>query len=154
VTETTREYPSAPLVGVGAVIVDGGRVLLIQRGRPPSLGRWSLPGGLVDVGESVESAVHREVKEECGLDVRLHGLVGVVDRIVHDPAGRVRSHYVLLDFLARPGSGAARPGSDARALRWSTLDEVAGLDATEGLGSMVRRALVMAGELADGESER
>lgn len=141
-----REYPTAPLVGVGALVVDGPRVLLVQRGRPPALGKWSIPGGLVDLGEPVEVAVRREVTEECGIDVRLHGLVGFVDRIVRDEAGRVRYHYVLLDFLAVPAPGIARPGSDARALRWSTLEELADLDVTEGLEPMMRRALLMDAE--------
>jgi len=136
-----REYPPVPLVGVGAIVVDGERVLLVQRGRPPALGKWSIPGGLVDVGEPVEAAVQREVAEECALAVRLHGLVGFVDRIVRDAAGRVQYHYVLLDFLATPESGTARAGSDARALRWSTLDEIRTLETTEGLDAMIRRAL-------------
>ncbi len=138
-----REYPSAPLLGVGAIVVDGARVLLVQRGRPPALGKWSLPGGLVDVGEPVEAAVRREVAEECGLALHLHGLVGFADRIVRDAAGRVQYHYVLLDFLATPGSGTAAAGSDARAVRWSTLEELRGLDTTEGLEGMIRRALAM-----------
>jgi 8-oxo-dGTP diphosphatase len=141
-----REYPAAPLVGVGAIVVDGERFLLVQRGRPPALGKWSIPGGLVDVGEPVEAAAQREVAEECGLTVRLHGLVGFVDRIVRDPAGRVQYHYVLLDFLATPESGSARAGSDARALRWSTLDELRTLDTTEGLEAMIRRALELDAE--------
>lgn len=141
-----REYPAAPLVGVGALIVDRCRVLLVQRGRPPALGKWSIPGGLVQVGESIETAVCREVAEECGLEVEIHGLVGVVDRIVRDPEGRVQYHYVLLDYLAAPVGGAARAGSDAQALRWTTLDDLASLDVTEGLEAMMRRALAMAGE--------
>lgn len=136
-----REYPAAPLLGVGAIVVDGSRVLLVQRGRPPAVGKWSVPGGLVDVGEPVEAAVRREVGEECGLGVRLHGLVGFVDRIVRDAAGRVQYHYVLLDFLATPESGTACAGSDAREVRWCTLAELAGLETTEGLEAMIRRAL-------------
>ncbi len=141
-----REYPSAPLVGVGAIVVDGERVLLVQRGRPPALGKWSIPGGLVDVGEPVEAAVQREVAEECALTVRLHGLVGFVDRIVRDAAGRVQYHYVLLDFLATPESGTACAGSDARVVRWSTLEELRSLDTTQGLDAMIRRALDMNAE--------
>jgi ADP-ribose pyrophosphatase YjhB (NUDIX family) len=133
------------MVGVGAIVVEGGRVLLVQRGRPPALGKWSIPGGLVDVGEPVEAAVRREVAEECGLTVTLLDLVGFVDRIVRDAAGRVQYHYVLLDFLAvpEPGQGAPRAGSDAAALRWATADEIGRLDATDGLEIMVRRALAM-----------
>lgn len=149
-----REYPAAPMVGVGAIVVEDGRVLLVQRGHPPALGKWSLPGGLVDVGEPVEAAVRREVAEECGLAVTLHGLVGFVDRIVRDPAGRVQYHYVLLDFLATPEAGreSACAGSDAQALRWTTLEELATLDVTEGLETMIRRALEM--DAARREDER
>ncbi len=141
-----REYPSAPLVGVGAIIVDGERVLLVRRGHAPALGKWSIPGGLVDVGETVEAAVRREVAEECGLELHLHGLVGVVDRIVRDGAGRVQYHYVLVDFLATPAGGTARPGSDARELCWAVPDALPGLDTTQGLEPMIRRALAMDAE--------
>lgn len=98
------------------------------------------------VGESVEAAVRREVAEECGLDVEIHGLVGIVDRILRDAEGRVQYHYVLLDYLATPAGGTACAGSDARALRWTTLEELTGLDITEGLEAMIRRALTMATE--------
>jgi len=139
-----REYPAAPLVGVGAIVLDGPRVLLIQRGRPPAVGAWSIPGGLVDVGEPVEAAVRREVAEECGLRVRVHDLVGFVDRILRDAAGRVQYHYVLLDFLATPEDGVtARAGDDAQAVRWAVLDELGGLDLTQGLEAMIRRAFTM-----------
>lgn len=149
-----REYPSTPLVGVGALIVEGPRVLLVQRGRAPALGKWSIPGGLVDVGEAVEAAVRREVAEECGLLVRLHGLVGHLDRIVRDAEGRVKYHYVLLDFLATPDSGTARAGSDAAALRWVEPTELAGLDTTEGLEPFIRRALAMDAERRRQEGAR
>ncbi len=148
-----REYPAAPLVGVGAVVVDGGRVLLVQRGRPPALGRWSLPGGLVDVGEPLEAAVRREVAEECGLAVDVHGLVGVVDRIIRDPGGRVRYHYVLLDYLATPTAGRAEAGSDALAVQWCEPDALGALDVTDGVESMVRRAFALQAERRREEQE-
>jgi ADP-ribose pyrophosphatase YjhB (NUDIX family) len=138
-----REYPAAPLVGVGAVVIEGTRVLLVQRGRPPGVGRWSLPGGLVDVGEPLQTAVRREVAEECGLAVDVHDLVGVVDRIVRDPAGRVRYHYVLLDYLATPVAGRPVAASDAAAVRWCEAGDLGELDVTEGLEAMVHRALAM-----------
>jgi 8-oxo-dGTP diphosphatase len=141
-----REYPAAPLLGVGAIVLDGPRVLLIQRGHPPGMGQWSIPGGLVDVGEPVETAVCREVAEECGLAVRLHGLVGFVDRIVRDPDGRVQYHFVRLDFLGTPEAGtagAATAGSDARALRWCGVEELGGLGVSDELQAMIRRALRM-----------
>jgi 8-oxo-dGTP diphosphatase len=149
-----REYPAAPLVGVAVVVVDGERVLLVRRGRPPAAGQWSLPGGLVDLGEEVEAAARREIREECGLDIRLHGLVGVIDRIVRDDDGRVRYHYVLLDLLGTPAGGMARAGSDADAVRWATLEELADLDRTTGLEPMIRRALAMDLERRGGEGAR
>ena len=148
-----REYPAAPLVGVGAVVLDGGRVLLVQRGRPPARGRWSLPGGLVDVGERLEAAVRREIAEECGLIVEVHGLVGAVDRIVRDDEGRVRYHYVLLDYLVTPTAGRAEAGSDALAVQWCEPDELGGLDVTEGVESMVRRAFALEAERRRKERE-
>jgi ADP-ribose pyrophosphatase YjhB (NUDIX family) len=141
-----REYPAAPLVGVGAIVLEGERVLLVQRGRPPGVGKWSIPGGLVHVGEEVETAVRREVAEECGLDVRLHGLVGFVERILPDGTGRIQYHYVLLDFLATAEAGTAEracAGSDARAVRWVHLDELPTLDLTDGLEAMIRRAAAL-----------
>jgi 8-oxo-dGTP diphosphatase len=138
-----REYPTAPLVGVGAVVLEGGRVLLVQRGRPPALGRWSLPGGLVHVGERLEAAVRREVTEECGLALAVHGLVGVVDRIIRDADDQVRYHYVLVDYLATPIAGRLEAGSDARAVQWYEPAALGGMDVTEGLESMVRRALAL-----------
>jgi ADP-ribose pyrophosphatase YjhB (NUDIX family) len=149
-----REYPAAPLVGVGAVILDGARVLLVRRGRPPALGRWSLPGGLVDVGEPLEAAVRREVAEECGLGVDAHGLVDVVDRIVRDADGRVRHHHVLLDYLATPIAGRIEAGSDAVAVQWCEAGELGALDVTEGLESMVHRALQLDAERRSREEAR
>ena len=94
-----REYPSAPIVGVGAVIVDGDMVLLVRRGREPLLGQWSLPGGAVELGESLEQAIVREVEEETGLAIVPVLMLKVVDRIERDSGGEVRFHYVLVDFL-------------------------------------------------------
>lgn len=142
-----REYPETPLVGVGAIVLDGGRVLLVKRGRPPALGKWSFPGGRVRVGESVEAALLREVREECGMAIQLKGLVGVVDRIIPDPAGRVQYHYVLIDFLAAPLAGEARAGSDAEAVRWVPVGEVASLDLTEGLEAMIQKAVALEASL-------
>jgi ADP-ribose pyrophosphatase YjhB (NUDIX family) len=132
-------------VGVGAVILDGRRVLLVKRGGQPSAGKWSLPGGLVDLGETTVQAVAREVAEECGLQIRIAGLAGIVDRVVRDDAGRVRYHYVLVDYLAYPDVGTAVAGSDAADVQWIDVDAVAGLDITDGLVDMIRRAQALAG---------
>jgi mutator protein MutT len=112
-----REFPSAPLVGVGAVIVEQGRVLLVRRGSEPLKGRWSLPGGLVEVGEPLLAAVVREVREETGLTVEPVELIELLDRI-HREDERVRYHYVIADYLCRVAGGAPRAASDADAVRW------------------------------------
>ena len=150
-TEAPREYPDAPRVGVGAVVLDGDRVLLVQRGQPPSQGKWSLPGGLVHLGERLEDAVRREVTEECGLSVRVLDVCGVIDRIVRDPAGAapvgaapcVRYHWVIVDYGAEPAGGVLRAGSDAADARWVPLADLARYDTTDGLADMIHRAVAI-----------
>jgi 8-oxo-dGTP diphosphatase len=112
-----REFPLAPLVGVGAVVVDRGRVLLVQRGTEPARGQWSLPGGLIEVGESLAAAVAREVQEETGLMVEPVELIELLDRIYRE-GDRVRYHYVIADYLCRVTGGELRAGSDAAQARW------------------------------------
>ncbi len=112
-----REFPLAPLVGVGAVIVAEGKVLLVRRGSEPMKGRWTLPGGLVEVGETLAEAVAREVREETGLIVEPVELVELLDRILRD-GERVKYHYVLADYLCRVVGGALHAASDADAARW------------------------------------
>jgi ADP-ribose pyrophosphatase YjhB (NUDIX family) len=109
-----REFPQAPLVGVGAVVVDEGRLLLVRRGSEPLKGHWTLPGGVLEVGETLAAGVAREVREETGLDVEP---VELVDRI-HREGGRVRYHYVIADYLCRVTGGELRAASDAGAVRW------------------------------------
>ncbi len=113
-----REFPIAPLVGVGAVIVDRGRVVLVRRANEPLRGRWSLPGGLVEVGESLAQAVAREVCEETGLVVEPIELIELLDRI-HREGDRVRYHYVIADYLCRVTGGELKAASDADAVRWA-----------------------------------
>jgi mutator protein MutT len=112
-----REFPSAPLVGVGAVIVEAGQVLLVRRGTEPLKGHWSLPGGLVELGEGLLNAVVREVREETGLVVEPVELIELLDRI-HREADRVRYHYVIADYLCRVTGGKLLAASDADAVRW------------------------------------
>jgi len=142
----SREYPAEPRVGVGAVILHEGRVLLVKRGGQPSAGKWSLPGGLVHLGETTVEAVRREVAEECALAIEVVGVAGVVDRVVRDADGRVRYHYVLVDYLAHPEPGEARAGSDAAEVRWVEVERVEELDITEGLIEMIRRAVALEDE--------
>jgi len=117
-----REYPETPLVGVGAVIVDEGRVLLVRRGREPLKGHWSLPGGMLELGERLIAGVVREVEEETGLTVEPLELVELLDRI-HRDGERVRYHYVIADYLCRVVGGELRAASDADAVRWVERSE-------------------------------
>ena len=112
-----REYPQRPLVGVGAVVVDDGRVLLVRRGSEPLKGHWTLPGGALEVGESLAEGVAREVREETGLEVEPIELIEVLDRI-HREGERVRYHYVIADYLCRLMGGELQAASDADAVRW------------------------------------
>ena len=112
-----REFPSTPLVGVGAVIVEAGRVLLVRRGAEPLKGHWSLPGGLLEVGESLTEGVRREVREETGLEVEPLELIELLDRI-HREDNRVRYHYVIADYLCRVVGGQLQAASDADEVRW------------------------------------
>jgi mutator protein MutT len=112
-----REFPLAPLVGVGAVIVDAGRVLLVRRGNEPMKGHWTLPGGLVELGEGLLDAVEREVREETGLVVEVVELIELLDRIHHE-GERIRYHYVIADYLCRVVGGRLQAASDADAVRW------------------------------------
>ncbi len=117
---TRRAYPDRPIASVGAVIVDNGRVLLVQRGHAPLKGQWSLPGGAVEVGETLSAAVQREVFEETGLIVEVGPIVDVLDRIHMDAAARVEYHYVLIDYLCAVVGGQLRPQSDAADARWAS----------------------------------
>ena len=137
-----REFPDAPRVGVGAVILDGERVLLAHRGRAPSAGKWSIPGGLVHLGERLEEAAVREVQEETGLHVRLLGLCGVIDRVVRD-GDAVRYHYVIIDYVAESVGGRLEAGTDAAEVRWVAVGDLGQYDCTEGLADMILRALAI-----------
>jgi 8-oxo-dGTP diphosphatase len=138
----SREFPDAPRVGVGAVVLDGERVLLARRGRAPSAGKWSIPGGLVHLGERLEEAAVREVQEETGLHVRLLGLCGVIDRVVRD-ADIVRYHYVIIDYVAESVGGRLQAGTDAAEVRWVAVGDLGQYDCTEGLAEMILRALAI-----------
>jgi mutator protein MutT len=122
-----REYPDRPIVGVGAVIINasGDSVVLVRRGAPPLEGEWSLPGGVVELGETLRRAAEREVREETGLVVAAGELLEVFDRIIPGPPGRVRYHYVLLDFLCRAQGGELQAGGDAADVVWANRNELA-----------------------------
>lgn len=134
-----REYPSKPLVGVGAVIQQGDSILLIKRRFEPSKGKWSIPGGLVEVGETLREALRREVEEEVGLEVEVGDVIDVLDNIIHDEKGRARFHYVLVDFYASPFGGEVRGSKEVQEVRWFTAEEAKGVEMTVTAGKLLKK---------------
>ena len=139
-----REYPDRPFVGVGAVIVDGQRVVLVRRRSEPLKGQWSLPGGAVETGETLDACVIREMLEETGLRVAVGPVIEVFDRITHDDDGRVQYHYVLVDYLCWPTGGTLQAGSDVDAAVWTDVSEVNSYHLASKATAVVARALVLA----------
>jgi mutator protein MutT len=117
--------PQRPVIGVGAVVLDGASVLMVRRAHEPLKGQWSLPGGKVELGETLEAAAAREVREETGLDIEIGPIVEVLDRIDRGPDGAVLHHFVLVDFVGRPLGGTLCCASDAAEARWVRVDELA-----------------------------
>lgn len=119
-----REYPAHPVVGVGAVVVRDGKALIIKRAHEPRKGEWSLPGGLLELGESLQDAVRREIKEETSLDIDVGPIIETFDRVHRDELGQIRYHFVIVDFVCWSREGEAVPGSDAEAVAWVAAGEV------------------------------
>lgn len=126
-----REFPEHPLIGVGAIIIEAGRVVLVKRAHPPIQGQWSIPGGVLEIGEMVREAAIREAREETGLTVEPGELLGVYDRILRNPEHRVQYHYVLIDFLCRRVGGELHASSDAAEVAWFRREDLAGLNLAE-----------------------
>jgi 8-oxo-dGTP diphosphatase len=141
-----REYPAAPVVAVGVIIQDGDRIVLIRRDKEPSKGLWTFPGGAVELGESLRAAAAREAHEETGLRVEIGKVAAVIDHLVDDGAGRIRYHYVIIDYLARPVGGTLQPGTDASEARWASLADLDDLEMTEKAGKLVRALLTDASQ--------
>ena len=125
-----RLYPDQPVIGVGAVIIRDCKIALIKRGNEPARGKWTIPGGLVELAESPEQAVVREAKEETGLDVNDPSLMDVVSNVDLDEKGRVKYHYVIIEYFVHVKAGVAEASSDAVELRWVPFNEVEGYDLT------------------------
>jgi ADP-ribose pyrophosphatase YjhB (NUDIX family) len=142
-----RRYPPRPVVGVGAVIVDDGRVVLIKRKYEPLAGQWSLTGGTLEIGESLEAGVAREMREETGLEVAVGPVVDVFDRILLDTDGRVRYHFVLIDYLCRPIGGSLVAGSDVADAVLADPGALAPFRLTPKAISVIDRALTLVPEL-------
>lgn len=139
-----REYPERPFVGVGAIVVREGRVLLVKRAQEPLKGQWSLPGGLVELGETLSEAIAREVREETGLTVTVEQLVEGVDRIYRDEQGRVQYHYCLFDYLCAARSGEAKAASDISEVAWASLEELPGYGIAENTAQVIRKGMALA----------
>jgi mutator protein MutT len=123
-----REYPETPLVGVGAIIIEDDRVVLVRRGHAPLAGKWSIPGGVLEVGETLRKAVVREAREETGLTIEPGELLGVFERVLPDEQGRMKYHYVLIDFLCRRMDGELAAADDAEEARWFRREDLPALE--------------------------
>jgi len=136
-----KEYPSAPIVGVGGVVVRGLRALIVRRAHEPRRGEWSIPGGAVELGERLTDAVRRELREETGLTVEVGRMIELFDRVHHDADGRVRYHFVIADFLCHAPEGDAVAGTDAEAVAWVTADELQVYGVNEHAAAVICKAL-------------
>ena len=136
----SHEFPAAPVVGVGAVVVRDGKALIVKRAHDPRKGEWSLPGGRVELGESLEDATRREIKEETGLDIEVGPLVEVFDR-VHPLDGRIRYHFVIVDYLCRPIGGTLACASDAEAAEWVSVERLDRFSLTQTALDVIAKAL-------------
>jgi 8-oxo-dGTP diphosphatase len=140
-----REYPAKPVLGVGAVVVRDGKALLIKRGHEPRKGEWSLPGGIVELGESLVDALRREMREETGLEISIGPHIETFDRIHHDTEGRVRFHFVIVDYLCVAADGEPIAGTDAEAVAWASADELDRYQVNAHAAAVIRKGLALAG---------
>ena len=134
-----REFPEVPLVGIGAIIIENARVVLVKRAHPPLQAEWSIPGGVLEVGELVREAAIREAREETGLTVEPGELLGVYDRVLRNADKRVQYHYVLIDFLCRRIAGDLAAASDAAEVRWFSREELPALKLAEDTLDVIRK---------------
>ena len=139
-----REYPDRPVVGVGGVVISGGRALLVRRGGPPLEGQWSIPGGMLETGETLLEGVRRELAEETGIEVRVVKLIEVFERISLDTAGKTKYHFVVLDYLCEAAAGEARAGSDVTDVAWVRAEDLGKYRLTETATRVIEKAFQMA----------
>ncbi len=135
---TSRRYPPAPVCAVGALIYRGSRILLVRRGKAPSLGKWSVPGGRLRLGETLEAAVIRETREETCLEVRPSRIGKVVEHLLRDDRGEIEYHYVIVDYVCRVIGGSPQPASDVSEVRFVEISELSQWDMTEGTAQVIR----------------
>ena len=146
----SREYPDRPVIGVGGVIIDRGRTVLIRRGTEPLLGEWSIPGGTIEIGETLEEAVRRELREETGLEVRVLELIELFDRIYRDAENKPRFHYVIADYLCGLVGGEPRAGSDVTDMAFAQEEELGKFKLTEKATALLKKAFAMSRARASG----
>ncbi len=139
-----RSYPEHPIIGVGGVVVAGSRVLLVRRATEPLKGEWSVPGGMLELGEKLRDGVRREVLEETGLVIEPGEVLDVFDSIFTDGQGRTQYHYVLIDFLCRPITGEAKAGTDVSEVRWVSKNDLSGMGLRESSEQVVRKGIARA----------
>ncbi len=137
-----REYPEAPVPAVGAVIIHQGKVLLVKRAKDPARGYWSIPGGVIELGEKAREALKREVREECGIEIEVGPVLEVVDSLMWDAEGRLRFHYVIVDFLAYPKELGVCPSSDVEEARWFAPEELEGIPLPPGTKELLKRVFL------------
>jgi 8-oxo-dGTP diphosphatase len=142
------------MVGVGGVVISGGRTLLVRRGRAPLEGQWSIPGGMLEVGETLPEGVRRELLEETGLEVRVGELIEVFERITPDSNGTTQYHFVVLDYVCEAVRGEARAGSDVVDVAWATPAELPKYSISKTATRVIMKAFEMAKELKNGKNER
>ena len=135
-----RGYPQRPILGVAGIIIKDGKVLLIKRGKEPGYGKWSIPGGVVKLGEPLKDAVRREVLEETGLKVEPIEFVEVFERVIRDKESKIEYHYVLIDFFCRYISGEAKSGTDALDTRWVIPEKISNYNMTTGTEEVIKKA--------------
>lgn len=138
---TERRYPNRPIVAVGAIVVSEGKVLLARRGKEPAYGLWSVPGGAVHLGEELQAAARREIREELGIEVELTDVIEVLERVTRDAEGQVLYHYVIVDYLARWIGGEPTPSAEALEVRWIAPEEFSQYEMTRGTADVLRRIL-------------
>jgi 8-oxo-dGTP diphosphatase len=135
-----REYPERPILAVGGVVIHEGRVLLIRRGQPPMEGRWSIPGGIVELGETIADAVMRELKEETGIGVRVLDLIEIYEKVTHDEASAAQYHFVILDYRCEFVEGTAAAGGDVTEVTWATEQQMESLGLTAAAKRVIQKA--------------
>lgn len=134
-----RRYPTQPLVGVGAIIIHQSKILIVKRANEPAKGLWSVPGGVVELGEQLHKAIKREVKEETGLEVDIERLIEAVDNIIFDDEGRIQYHYVLLDYLCQLRGGVLKAADDVHEIQWVPLRALQSLPITSSLNRVIAK---------------